>query len=187
MDNPHLLISGCWCWVAAFNIQIILVENNFSNNYTTNENKKRKVMTRINNLFALYIIACFGYGAAYIYWDKTKASYVFLAIGLVLILLLVASRYYHSKEAHEFFRKHDFRINLLSFLCLSMGMKDNLMASALREGLYSASIFSLTIWFITIFGQRDVIPERVEDDEDDDDEIDNSPNIGGRTTLAWWI
>ena len=65
-----------------------------------------------------------------------------------------------------------------------MGMKDNLMASALREGLYSASIFSLTIWFITIFGQRDVIPERVEDDEDDDDEIDNSPNIGGRTTLA---
>jgi hypothetical protein len=27
----------------------------------------------------------------------------------------------------------------------------------------------------------------VEDDEDDDDEIDSSPNIGGRTTLAWWM
>ena len=60
-------------------------------------------MTKINNLFFFYVLSCIGFGVGSVYWDKDYARYIFMGISMLIGLFMFFSKYFYTKESHDFF------------------------------------------------------------------------------------
>ena len=134
-------------------------------------------MTRINNLFFIYVLVCLGLGVGRAYWDEEYSQYLFMVISTIVVALLVFSKKFYSKESHLYFFKQAFMTTLITILC-GLITNDSRMFKAMDIAFYYAWIGSITFWFFTLFYQRN---------NNRNTRNDNLNQNNGGPTLAWWL
>ena len=106
-------------------------------------------MTKINNLFFFYVLSCIGLGVGDVYWDKHYAHYIFMGVSVLIGFLIFFSKYFYTKESHDFFRKQVFFTSLISLICIFVHSNRNAY-KVIDLGFYNALIGSLMLWIFTM-------------------------------------
>ena len=132
-------------------------------------------MTRINNLFFLYLLVCLGLGFGRNYWNEEYSQYLFIAISTLVVAFLVFSKKFYTAESHVFFLKQAFMTTLITILCGFVTTEARAF-KAIDTAFNHAWIGALTFWFFTLFYRRNNNGKR-------DDRTDFNQN-NGNTTLA---
>ena len=133
-------------------------------------------MTRINNLFFLYVLVCLGLGFGRAYWDENLSQYLFIGISTIIVAFLTFSKKFYTTESHVFFLKQAFVTTLISIFCAFI-TSESRMFKAIDIAFYHAWLGAVTFWIFTLLLRRDKNNGR-----------DNRKNFNqntGNTTLAW--
>jgi hypothetical protein len=106
-------------------------------------------MTKINNLFFFYLLSCIGFGVGNVYWNENYTRYIFIGVSMLIGLFMFCSKYFYTKESHDFFRKQVFFTSLISLICIFVHSNRNAY-KVIDLGFYNALIGSLMLWIFTM-------------------------------------
>lgn len=106
-------------------------------------------MTKINNLFFLYLLSCIGFGVGNVYWDENYTRYIFIGVSMLIGLFMFFSKYLYTKESHDFFRKQVFFTSLISLICVFVHSNRNVY-KVIDLGFYNALFGAVMLWIFTM-------------------------------------
>ena len=106
-------------------------------------------MTKINNLFFFYVLSCIGFGVGNVYWDKDYTRYIFMGISMLIGLFMFFSKYFYTKESHDFFQKQTFFTSLISLICIFVHSDRNVY-KVIDLGFYNAFLGAVMLWVFTM-------------------------------------
>lgn len=130
-------------------------------------------MTRINNLFFMFMLVCIGCAIAEVYWNKDYSHYVCYALTGVIGVMIIFSKSFYTFESCNFFAKQTFMTSFISLLCIFFGSESNVF-KVIEATFKPAWIGATMLW---IFSRKYRYVRKKEKDEDDD-------LHGGGPTLA---
>jgi hypothetical protein len=130
-------------------------------------------MTKINNLFFIFLLSCIGFGIGNVYWNKDYTQIIFMGVSSLIGMLIIFSKYFYSKEAHDFFRKQVFFTSLISLLCVIVHSNRNIF-KVIDLTFDNALIGALLLWIFTMKYRSN----------EDNKKKDNEVNTGQGPTLA---
>jgi hypothetical protein len=144
--------------------------------YNAKCKQKIRKMTRINNLFFLFVLVCIGYGVGEEYWNKDYTHYIFYVLASIIGPMIMFSRSFHTKESHYFFSKQVFMTSCISLFCIFVSLESKTF-KVIDSAFYLAWVGSIMFW---IFSRRYSLARKEGNDKDDDQHT----NIGNGPTLA---
>ena len=106
-------------------------------------------MTRINNLFFFYTLSCIGFGVGSVYWNERYTHYIFIGISMLIGLFMFFSKYFCTKESHDFFRKQVFFTSLIFLLSIFVRSDKNIY-KVINLAVFNAYLGALMLWIFTI-------------------------------------
>ena len=106
-------------------------------------------MTRINNLFFFYTLSCIGFGVGNVYWNERYTHYIFIGISMLIGLFMFFSKYFCTKESHDFFRKQVFFTSLIFLLSIFVRSDKNIY-KVINLAVFNAYLGALMLWIFTI-------------------------------------
>jgi len=106
-------------------------------------------MTKINNLFFFYVFGCIGFGVGNVYWDKHYTHYIFMGISMLIGLFMFFSKYFYTKESHDFFWKQVFFMSLI-FLLSVFVHSDRNAYKVIDLAIYNSYIGAVMLWIFTL-------------------------------------
>lgn len=136
-------------------------------------NKTKIQMTRINNLFFLYTLVCIGLGIGQAYWDAENSMYIFIGVSTLIVMMLVFSEKFYTKESHFFFFKQAFVTTAITLFCGLITSQSRIFKT-IDVAFNHTWIGAVTFWIFTMFHRRDRSNRR-----------NFNQNQNGNTTLAW--
>ena len=73
----------------------------------------------------------------------------FIGVSMLIGLFMFCSKYFYTKESHDFFRKQVFFTSLISLICIFVHSNRNAY-KVIDLGFYNALIGSLMLWIFTM-------------------------------------
>jgi len=106
-------------------------------------------MTKINNLFFLFLLSCIEYGIGNVYWNKNYTHIISMIVAMFIGLSLLFSKHFYTKESYDFFRKQTFFTSLIFLICTFINSNRNLY-KIIDESFFTAFIGAFMLWISTM-------------------------------------
>jgi len=111
-------------------------------------------MTRINNLYFLYTLVCIGLGIGQTYWDAKNSMFIFMGVSTLIVMMLVFSEKFYTKESYLFFFTQAFKTTGITILCGVLTSQSPVFKT-IDIAFNHAWIGAMTFWIFTMFHRRD--------------------------------